>query len=193
MGRGICPVEQMLNCIQPRPATDFRNLNKSLGCLEHASFGSAAKKQRACLRPDKIVHQRCTAPSQHQSTWAPQGSDIKSLQDEEIIVFFNTSCTKLGIPDPVQAVRVVRDSASQLGKGFGFVQFSSQQAARAALGCDGQLLRKRPLRVTKAMKVSANLKQLGQKKSGQRQERRPESSSSGGRPASDAGVWQGAV
>ena len=80
-------------------------------------------------------------------------------------MLFNESCTKLGIPDPVDAVRVVRDSSSQLGKGFGFVQFSSQQAARAALGCDGQLLRKRPVRVTKAMKVSANLKQLGQKPS----------------------------
>jgi len=56
---------------------------------------------------------------------------------------------------------VVRDSASQLGKGFGFVQFNDQQAARAALGCDGQLLRKRPIRVTKAVKVPAHLKALG--------------------------------
>ena len=56
---------------------------------------------------------------------------------------------------------MVRDSASQLGKGFGFVQFSDQQAARAALGCDGQLLRKRPIRVTKAVKVPAHLKALG--------------------------------
>lgn len=63
----------------------------------------------------------------------------------------------------MEAVRVVRDSASQLGKGFGFVQFSDQQAARAALGCDGQLLRKRPIRVTKAVKVPAHLKELGRK------------------------------
>lgn len=83
------------------------------------------------------------------------------VEDEEIIVFFNDNCTKLGITDPVEAVRVVRDSASQLGKGFGFVQFSDQQAARAALGCDGQLLRKRPIRVTKAVKVPAHLKALG--------------------------------
>ncbi|KAL0026925.1 hypothetical protein WJX77_012495 [Trebouxia sp. C0004] len=85
------------------------------------------------------------------------------VEDEEIIVFFNDNCTKLGITDPVEAVRVVRDSASQLGKGFGFVQFSDQQAARAALGCDGQLLRKRPIRVTKAVKVPAHLKDLGRK------------------------------
>ena len=83
------------------------------------------------------------------------------LQDEELIIFFNENCTKLGIHDPVDAVRVVRDSASQLGKGFGFVQFSDQAAARAAMGCDGQLLRKRPIRVTKAVKVPAHLKDLG--------------------------------
>lgn len=109
------------------------------------------------------------------------------MQDEELITFFNTNCTKLGIPDPVIAVRVVRDSASQLGKGFGFVQFSSQQAARAALGCDGQLLRKRPVRVTKAMKVSANLKQLGQKKPGHKQDGRPGRDSSASSIAPDTG------
>lgn len=85
------------------------------------------------------------------------------MQDEEIIVFFNANCTKLGITDPVEAVRVVRDAASQLGKGFGFVQLNDQAAARAALGCDGQLLRKRPIRVTKAVKVPAHLKDLGKK------------------------------
>lgn len=104
------------------------------------------------------------------------------LQDEELIVLFNASCSKLGITDPVDAVRVVRDSASQLGKGFGFVQFSSPQAARAALGCDGQLLRKRPIRVTKALKVSANLKQLGQK-----QLKQPDKGSLPGRTAPDRG------
>ena len=59
---------------------------------------------------------------------------------------------------------MVRDPASQLGKGFGFVQLSDQAAARAALGCDGQLLRKRPIRVTKAVKVPAHLKDLGKAK-----------------------------
>ena len=74
----------------------------------------------------------------------------------------------MGIQDPVDAVRVVRDSASQLGKGFGFVQFSDQAAARAALGCDGQLLRKRPIRVTKAVKVPAHLKDMGKAKPGKK-------------------------
>lgn len=63
---------------------------------------------------------------------------------------------------------MVRDSASQLGKGFGFVQFSDQAAARAALGCDGQLLRKRPIRVTKAVKVPAHLKDMGKAKPGKK-------------------------
>ena len=90
------------------------------------------------------------------------------LQDEELIIFFNENCTKLGIQDPVDAVRVVRDSASQLGKGFGFVQFRDQAAARAALGCDGQLLRKRSIRVTKAVKVPAHLKDSGKAKPGKK-------------------------
>ena len=88
------------------------------------------------------------------------------LQDEELITFFNENCTKLGIQDPVDAVRVVRDSASQLGKGFGFVQFNDQAAARAALGCDGQPLRQRPIRVTRAVKVPAHLRDMGKAKPG---------------------------
>lgn len=61
---------------------------------------------------------------------------------------------------------MVRDSASQLGKGFGFVQLSDQAAARAALGCDGQPLRKRPIRVTRAVKVPAHLRDMGKAKPG---------------------------
>ena len=86
---------------------------------------------------------------------------VWGVQDEEVITLFNDSCSKLGITDRVEAVRLVRDSASQLGKGFGFVHFRDQAAARAALSCDGQLLRKRPIRVTKAVKVPAHLKDLG--------------------------------
>lgn len=91
---------------------------------------------------------------------------LAAVQDEELITFFNENCTKLGIQDPVDAVRVVRDSASQLGKGFGFVQFSDQAAARAALGCDGQPLRQRPIRVTRAVKVPAHLRDMGKAKPG---------------------------
>ena len=97
------------------------------------------------------------------------------LKDEELIIFFNENCTKLGIPDPVDAVRVVRDSASQLGKGFGFVQFIDQAAARAALGCDGQLLSKRAIRITKAVKVPAHLKDLGKGKPGKKVAGKPQS------------------
>ena len=84
---------------------------------------------------------------------------------------------------------MVRDSASQLGKGFGFVQFSDQQAARAALGCDGQLLRKRPIRVTKAVKVPAHLKALGrQEKPG----RKPMSKDAAdGKRSATAGIHAG--
>lgn len=86
---------------------------------------------------------------------------------------------------------MVRDSASQLGKGFGFVQFSNQQAARAALGCDGQLLRKRPIRVTKAVKVPAHLKALGrQEKPG----RKPMSKEAAdGKRGATAGIHAGLI
>lgn len=84
----------------------------------------------------------------------------------------------------MDAVRVVRDSASQLGKGFGFVQFSDQAAARAALGCDGQPLRQRPIRVTRAVKVPAHLRDMGKAKPGK-------GSTGRGAPErkSSAGLW----
>ena len=91
--------------------------------------------------------------------WISGNVDFSAMQDEEVIVFFNDNCSKMGIADPVEAVRLVRDPASQLGKGFGFVQLRDQPAARVALGFDGQLLRKRPIRVTKAVRVPAHLKE----------------------------------
>lgn len=81
-----------------------------------------------------------------------------AMQDEEVITLFTTAAEKLGIEQPVEAVRVVRDPASNLGKGFGFILFSSQAAARAALSLDGAKLRNREVRVTKAVKVPAHLK-----------------------------------
>ena len=80
------------------------------------------------------------------------------MQDEEVITLFTKAAEKLGIEQPVEAVRVVRDPASNLGKGFGFILFSSQAAARAALSLDGAKLRNREVRVTKAVKVPAHLK-----------------------------------
>ncbi len=76
-------------------------------------------------------------------------------------------------------------------RGFGFVQFSDQQAARAALGCDGQLLRKRPIRVTKAVKVPAHLKALGrQEKPG----RKPMSKDAAdGKRGATAGIYAGLI
>jgi nucleolar protein 12 len=43
----------------------------------------------------------------------------------------------------IESVRVVRDSNSNVGKGFGFVNFVNDKSAKLALGLDGTLLMKR--------------------------------------------------
>lgn len=77
-----------------------------------------------------------------------------NLQDEELISLFNDE-TDGG--NSVAAVRVVRDQATNLGKGFAYILFSSQQAARMALAKDGAPLRKRPMRV-KTVSSQAGIK-----------------------------------
>ena len=71
------------------------------------------------------------------------------LQDEEVIALFSSAAEKLGMEHGIEAVRIVRDPASNLGKGFGFVLFTSQPAARAALSLNNAQLRNRAIRVTK--------------------------------------------
>ena len=53
------------------------------------------------------------------------------------------------LPQPVTAVRVVRDAATSVGKGIAFVEFRTKAAAQLALGLDGQKLDGRPLRITR--------------------------------------------
>ena len=48
----------------------------------------------------------------------------------------------------VEAVRIVRDRDTQMGKGFGYVLFNTRASAGAALRLNGTVLRNRPLRVT---------------------------------------------
>ena len=74
---------------------------------------------------------------------------MKMLQDEEVIALFSSAAAKLGMEHGIEAVRIVRDPTSNLGKGFGFVLFSSQPALRAALSLNDAKLRNRPIRVTK--------------------------------------------
>ncbi|XP_054460061.1 RNA-binding protein 34 [Anoplopoma fimbria] len=51
---------------------------------------------------------------------------------------------------PVEAVRVVRDQNSGLGKGFGYILFESADSVQLALELDGTKLEGRPIRVKRA-------------------------------------------
>ncbi|GLI63198.1 hypothetical protein VaNZ11_006097, partial [Volvox africanus] len=71
--------------------------------------------------------------------------------DEELIgLVLGQAATQPELANAVEAVRVVRDRVNNVGKGFAFILFKTKAAARAALSLDGQVLRKRPLRVTRA-------------------------------------------
>ncbi|XP_077555449.1 uncharacterized protein LOC144169898 [Haemaphysalis longicornis] len=84
------------------------------------------------------------------SSSKPQGSEKKTvfvgnlpheIQDEELWKFFS-ECGE------VEAVRLIRDRASGMGKGFGFVTFKKLDGAALAMEMTGRELSGRPLRVT---------------------------------------------
>uniref|UniRef100_H3CF42 RRM domain-containing protein n=1 Tax=Tetraodon nigroviridis TaxID=99883 RepID=H3CF42_TETNG len=56
----------------------------------------------------------------------------------------------------VEAVRLVRDQNSGLGKGFGYVLFESADAVQLALKLDGSKLEGRSIRVKRSLKKSEN-------------------------------------
>lgn len=70
-------------------------------------------------------------------------------RDEEIIRLFSDENVAPELKDAVEAVRLVRDPATNFGKGFGFVLFRSKAAARVALYHQEWILRKRVLRITR--------------------------------------------
>ena len=73
-------------------------------------------------------------------------------QDEEVIRLFSEEAD--GKPS-VQAVRIVRDPETNIGKGFGYVLFSDKNAARMALAKDTLKLRSRALRITSVTKAKS--------------------------------------
>lgn len=76
------------------------------------------------------------------------------VADEDIIRAFNDGSKAPELEAAVEAVRVVRDPKTNIGKGFAFVLFTSKAAARAALSLDGTPLNDRPMRVTRVTKGS---------------------------------------
>jgi nucleolar protein 12 len=67
--------------------------------------------------------------------------------DEELIRFFSKGLGA-GAEASIQAVRIVRDPKTSMGKGIAFVLLRTKPARRAALALDGRKFRGRPLRVT---------------------------------------------
>lgn len=87
----------------------------------------------------------------------PQGSEKKTvfvgnlpheIQDEELWKFFS-EC------GDVEAVRLIRDRATGMGKGFGFVTFKKLDGAALAMEMTGRELSGRPVRVTPYSKQAA--------------------------------------
>ncbi len=80
------------------------------------------------------------------------GNLATDVEEEEIIAFFHGQDHLPTLEGQVEAVRVVHDRATGLGKGIGYVLFKTKNAARAALQLNGEALKGRDLRV---MKVKA--------------------------------------
>lgn len=75
------------------------------------------------------------------------GNIPTGASDEELIRFFISGVGAGGEKD-LEAVRIVRDPHTSIGKGVGFALFKTKNGRRAALGLDGRKLRNRPLRIT---------------------------------------------
>jgi nucleolar protein 12 len=68
-------------------------------------------------------------------------------KDEELIRFFING-VGAGGEDELEAVRIVRDPHTSIGKGIAYALFKTPAGRRAALGLNGRKLRERPLRIT---------------------------------------------
>ena len=119
------------------------------------------------------------------------------VEEEEIITLFNAADHLPQVQGEIEAVRVVHDKATGLGKGFGYVLFKTTKAAKAALDLNGEKLRDRELRVMKVKppkpaalsgKNKAGGSQQASKRSKLSAFQRRSSNKSGGKGAPS---WQG--
>ena len=65
------------------------------------------------------------------------------VEEEKIIEFFNSADQFPQVQNQIEAVRVVHDKATGLGKGFGYVLFKNKNAAKCALSLSDELLQER--------------------------------------------------
>ena len=121
------------------------------------SEGAAA----AAASPAAAAPSPSSSPSSPPSTGPPP-----SLYDPSLSVFVGNLppdaeeaglVALFGGKGAVAAVRVVRDPATSLGKGFAFVLLRDAAAAAGARARDGMLLKGRPVRVRKAARDPAAL------------------------------------
>ena len=78
-----------------------------------------------------------------------------NVDDEDIIRLFNKNAEYPDLRKSVEAVRIVRDRKTTLGKGIGFVLFKTKEQARTALLLDGSKIGDREIRVSKASRAKA--------------------------------------
>lgn len=74
---------------------------------------------------------------------------LLQITEEDLIRTFSNGDLQPELAAAVEAVRVVRDPETNLGKGIAYVLFKTKAAARAALQLDEQKLGKRAMRVTR--------------------------------------------
>ena len=77
------------------------------------------------------------------------------VDEEDVISFFHKAKEYPELNGSVEAVRVVRDRSTNLGKGIAFVLFKKTSDARTGLLLDGTKMGERDIRVTRASKNRA--------------------------------------
>ena len=120
------------------------------------------------------------------------GNLAYNVDEEEVIAFFHQSKEYPELAGSVEAVRVVRDRATNLGKGIAFVLFRKTGDARVGLLLDGAKMGERAVRVTRASKNRAAAAAGAAAKRKAREEKgRPSGAARRLRLEGDAGGWEG--
>eukprot|EP00892_Ulva_mutabilis_P007239 jgi/Ulvmu1/4888/UM020_0174.1 len=80
------------------------------------------------------------------------GNLALDIQEDELIDVFGTGDEETHLRNSVEAVRVVRDGKTRIGKGIAYILFTSKVAALAALQLNGTECKGRKMRVNRVQK-----------------------------------------
>lgn len=83
------------------------------------------------------------------------------VQEEDLISIYNSGQEQPAMEGAVEAVRIVRDNHSRIGKGIAYVLFRTKVAALAALQLNGSDCKGRAMRVMRVEKSSPSTKATG--------------------------------